>query len=87
MIPCDGCSITLDKPLHFFMDRGAQVRYCDDCGTIWSEFEAAHNAMAARYQKQLEAWTAEARSRLPLKVTPCDFPALAATPAGALRLG
>lgn len=91
-VPCDGCGMHLDpmitpSPLRVYMERGVQVRYCQGCAEVWSDFEAAHNAMAARYNRQLEAWAEEARARLPLKLTPLDFPALAATPAGALRLG
>ena len=92
LVTCDGCQTAHDPkatptPFHIIVEQGVQVRYCDDCATIWSEFDAAQNAMAARYQRQLDAWVAETRVRLPLKVTPLDFPALATTPAGVLRLG
>lgn len=85
---CDGCGLSLEpKDLAIFMENGVQVRYCGDCATIWSEFERAHNATARRFQLMLDQWTATAREHLPLKVTPLDFPALAATPNGSLRLG
>ena len=92
LVECDGCEGPFDptvepRQFHIFMERGVQVRYCTPCAQAWSDFEAAHNAMAARYNRQLEAWAEETRARLPLKLTPLDFPALAATEAGALRLG
>ena len=92
MVSCDGCRnehdpLATPRPFHVFMERGVQVIYCHDCADIWSAFEAAHEAMAARFNKLLDAWDETERAKLPLKFTPLDYPALAATPTGALRLG
>lgn len=85
---CDGCDAAYPiANLHLDVEFGVQVRYCEDCSTIWAGFESAHNAMAARFQALLEQWTEQQRASLPLKVTPFDFPAMAARSNGALRLG
>lgn len=87
-VPCDGCRADHEpKALAIFMERGVQCRYCPDCAVIWSAFHDAHNAMAQRFNRLLEQWTEQERVKLPLRTTPLDFPALAATPTGALRLG
>ena len=88
MVACDGCVKEFhQKDLGVYMPNGVQARYCGACGEIWSAFEKAHEAMSARFNRLLDEWAREKRETLPLKFTPLDLPALAASPSGALRLG
>ena len=75
-IDCDGCGRSV-LDIRFYRQLGHSMRYCGECASVWTDVKKACEHEAARVQRLLDLWELEVRSRLPLKLTPLDMPALA----------
>ena len=75
---CDGCGRPVSTwEIQFHRLLGHTMRYCSECASVWTDFKNACAHEAARVQRLLDLWELDMRSRLPLKLTPLDMPALA----------
>ena len=72
---CDGCD-TVWEPgeLAFVMDYGHECRYCPPCAEVYEAWRQVGIIEEARRQREFDLWQMEARTHIPLKRMPMDFP-------------